>query len=50
MLVLTETTRKSIGFKQQDHSLDAMDEINRVFTPEFRNRLDNIVWFNHLRY
>ncbi|MFD2166792.1 ATP-dependent Clp protease ATP-binding subunit ClpA [Thalassotalea euphylliae] len=54
ILVLTtnagvkETTRKSIGFKQQDHSLDAMDEINRVFTPEFRNRLDNIVWFNHL--
>jgi len=45
---VTETTRKSIGFKQQDHSLDAMDEINRVFTPEFRNRLDNIVWFNHL--
>ncbi|NMP32394.1 ATP-dependent Clp protease ATP-binding subunit ClpA [Thalassotalea sp. M1531] len=45
---VTETTRTSIGFKQQDHSLDAMDEINRVFTPEFRNRLDNIVWFNHL--
>jgi ATP-dependent Clp protease ATP-binding subunit ClpA len=25
-----------------------MNEINRVFSPEFRNRLDNIVWFNHL--
>ena len=25
-----------------------MKEINRVFSPEFRNRLDNIVWFNHL--
>ena len=45
---VTETTRQSIGFKQQDHSFDAMDEINKVFTPEFRNRLDNIVWFNHL--
>ncbi|GAA5188151.1 ATP-dependent Clp protease ATP-binding subunit ClpA [Ferrimonas gelatinilytica] len=43
-----ETIRKSIGFKQQDHSHDAMSEINRVFTPEFRNRLDSIVWFNHL--
>lgn len=41
-------TRKSIGFKQQDHSHDAMSEINKVFSPEFRNRLDSIVWFNHL--
>jgi len=54
VLVLTtnagvaETTRKSIGFKQQDHSHDALAEINKVFSPEFRNRLDNIVWFNHL--
>lgn len=45
---VTETTRQSIGFKQQDHSFDAKAEINRVFTPEFRNRLDNIVWFDHL--
>jgi len=43
-----ETVRKSIGFKQQDHSHDAMSEINKIFTPEFRNRLDGIVWFNHL--
>jgi len=42
------TVRKSMGFKQQDHSIDAMAEINKVFTPEFRNRLDSIVWFNHL--
>lgn len=42
------TVKKSIGFKQQDHSHDAMSEINRTFTPEFRNRLDSIVWFNHL--
>nr|WP_136249694.1 ATP-dependent Clp protease ATP-binding subunit ClpA [Ningiella ruwaisensis] len=42
------TVKKSIGFKQQDHSHDAMSEINRTFTPEFRNRLDGIVWFNHL--
>ncbi len=45
---VSETVRKSIGFKQQDHSHDALGEINKVFTPEFRNRLDNIIWFNHL--
>jgi ATP-dependent Clp protease ATP-binding subunit ClpA len=43
-----ETVRKSIGFKQQDHSHDALSEINKIFTPEFRNRLDGIIWFNHL--
>ncbi|MFQ3235579.1 MAG: ATP-dependent Clp protease ATP-binding subunit ClpA [Paraglaciecola sp.] len=43
-----ETIRKSIGFKQQDHTPDALSAINKVFTPEFRNRLDAIVWFNHL--
>ncbi|MDC8830848.1 ATP-dependent Clp protease ATP-binding subunit ClpA [Alteromonas gilva] len=43
-----ETTRTSIGFKQQDHSHDARAEINKVFSPEFRNRLDSIIWFNHL--
>jgi ATP-dependent Clp protease ATP-binding subunit ClpA len=43
-----ETVRQSIGFQEQDHSHDAMVEINKVFTPEFRNRLDNIIWFNHL--
>ncbi|KPZ53208.1 ATP-dependent Clp protease ATP-binding subunit ClpA [Pseudoalteromonas sp. P1-25] len=44
-----ETTRKSIGFTEQDHTHDAMSEINKVFSPEFRNRLDNIIWFNHLQ-
>lgn len=43
-----ETQRKSIGFQQQDHSFDAMSEINRTFSPEFRNRLDHIIWFNQL--
>lgn len=43
-----ETTRKSIGFQQQDHSHDALSEINRTFSPEFRNRLDATIWFNHL--
>ncbi|WP_047043573.1 ATP-dependent Clp protease ATP-binding subunit ClpA [Vibrio mexicanus] len=43
-----ETVKKSIGLIQQDHSQDAMGEIQKVFTPEFRNRLDNIIWFNSL--
>lgn len=40
--------RTSIGFAEQDHSSDGMAELNRLFTPEFRNRLDTIVQFNHL--
>ncbi|EOC0475883.1 ATP-dependent Clp protease ATP-binding subunit ClpA [Cronobacter turicensis] len=43
-----ETERKSIGLIRQDNSTDAMEEIKKIFTPEFRNRLDNIIWFNHL--
>ncbi len=43
-----ETERKTIGLIQQDNSTDAMEEIKKIFTPEFRNRLDNIIWFNHL--
>lgn len=43
-----ETVRQSIGFQEQDNSPDAMIEINRTFAPEFRNRLDHIIWFNHL--
>ncbi|MFB9133777.1 ATP-dependent Clp protease ATP-binding subunit ClpA [Vibrio sp. AK197] len=45
---VSETVKKSIGLIQQDHSFDAMAEIKKVFTPEFRNRLDNIIWFNSL--
>jgi ATP-dependent Clp protease ATP-binding subunit ClpA len=43
-----ETERKSIGLIQQDNSTDAMEEIKKIFTPEFRNRLDNIIWFESL--
>ncbi|ART83496.1 ATP-dependent Clp protease ATP-binding subunit ClpA [Oceanisphaera profunda] len=43
-----QTVRQSIGFQEQDNSPDAMIEINRTFAPEFRNRLDHIMWFNHL--
>lgn len=41
-------SRRSIGFTKQDHSSDAFEAINRMFTPEFRNRLDAIVGFEPL--
>ncbi len=43
-----EMDRTSIGFTPQDHSSDGMEAIRRLFTPEFRNRLDAIVQFQHL--
>jgi ATP-dependent Clp protease ATP-binding subunit ClpA len=41
-------SRSSIGFTNQDHSTDGMEVIKKVFTPEFRNRLDAIVQFDPL--
>ena len=41
-------SRSSIGFTMQDHASDAMEEIKRMFSPEFRNRLDGIIQFNSL--
>ncbi len=38
-------SRRSIGFTEQDHHTDANEAINRLFTPEFRNRLDNVINF-----
>ncbi len=43
-----EGSRNSMGFLEQSHSSDSMEAINRLFTPEFRNRLDAIVQFNPL--
>jgi ATP-dependent Clp protease ATP-binding subunit ClpA len=43
-----ELERNTIGFSRDDRSEDSMAAINRLFTPEFRNRLDAIVPFNHL--
>ncbi|MEP5566673.1 MAG: ATP-dependent Clp protease ATP-binding subunit ClpA [Halioglobus sp.] len=41
-------SRRTIGFTSQDHSTDGMEAINKMFTPEFRNRLDSIVQFEPL--
>ncbi|BBP46045.1 ATP-dependent Clp protease ATP-binding subunit ClpA [Thiosulfatimonas sediminis] len=43
-----QMARASIGFTVQDHSMDFDGELKRVFTPEFRNRLDGIIQFNRL--
>jgi len=40
--------RSSIGFTVQDHTSDGSEAISRLFTPEFRNRLDSIIQFNSL--
>lgn len=43
-----EMSRRSIGFSEQDHSTDGMEALRKLFTPEFRNRLDNIIQFASL--
>ncbi len=40
-----ESSRRSIGFREQDHSTDAMEALKSYFTPEFRNRLDAVIQF-----
>ncbi|SMN00578.1 ATP-dependent Clp protease ATP-binding subunit ClpA [uncultured Candidatus Thioglobus sp.] len=40
--------RASIGFNEQDHSLDYEKELKNTFTPEFRNRLSEVIYFNSL--
>jgi ATP-dependent Clp protease ATP-binding subunit ClpA len=40
-----EMSRPSIGFTQSDTTSDGMEAIRRLFSPEFRNRLDAVVQF-----
>lgn len=40
--------RGSIGFSAHENSPDVMATVNRVFSPEFRNRLDAIIQFKVL--
>ena len=41
-------SRTTMGFTQQDHSSDGMEAVTKMFTPEFRNRLDGIIQFKPL--
>jgi len=43
-----QMARNSIGFTEQNHSGDGSEAIKKLFTPEFRNRLDAIINFSDL--
>ena len=43
-----DLARAPIGFTRSRRDLDDSEAINRLFSPEFRNRLDAIVPFGHL--
>jgi len=41
-------SRSSMGFTLQDNTKDAGEAIKKMFTPEFRNRLDAVIQFDAL--
>jgi ATP-dependent Clp protease ATP-binding subunit ClpA len=43
-----EMARPTIGFTTSDNASDGMEAIRRMFTPEFRNRLDAVIQFSGL--
>jgi ATP-dependent Clp protease ATP-binding subunit ClpA len=43
-----QMARNSMGFTEQNHSSDGSEAIKKLFTPEFRNRLDAIINFSDL--
>ncbi len=40
--------KTNIGFTAEDSTTDVMSAVNRVFSPEFRNRLDAVIQFKAL--
>jgi ATP-dependent Clp protease ATP-binding subunit ClpA len=44
----SDMARAAFGFTRQKREGDDMEAINRLFAPEFRNRLDAIITFAHL--
>ena len=44
----SDAQRQAIGFGSTKRTGDDVEAINRMFTPEFRNRLDAVVAFGHL--
>lgn len=54
ILVLTtnagasDLQKSNIGFQKQSKKTDYMEAIKKTFTPEFRNRLDAVLWFDPL--
>jgi len=43
-----EMSRPAIGFAPQDNAPDGMEAVRRMFSPEFRNRLDAVIQFKSL--
>jgi len=43
-----EMSRPGIGFAPSDNAPDGMEAIRRMFSPEFRNRLDAVIQFQSL--
>jgi len=43
-----DISKKRIGFNTVKSSEDNSEAINKMFSPEFRNRIDSIIHFNHL--
>ena len=43
-----DVSKNKIGFNAKRSNDDSSDAINRIFSPEFRNRIDSIIHFNHL--
>ncbi len=41
-------SRRTMGFVEQSHQTDAMEAIRKMFSPEFRNRIDAIIQFQAL--
>ncbi|MFL2704182.1 MAG: ATP-dependent Clp protease ATP-binding subunit ClpA [Gammaproteobacteria bacterium] len=40
--------KRNIGFNTSSNESDAMNSLNKLFSPEFRNRLDETIQFNYL--
>ena len=43
-----DLSKKGIGFNSSRSKSDSVEAINKLFSPEFRNRIDSIIHFNHL--
>ena len=43
-----DISKKRIGFNSKRSNEDNQEAINKIFSPEFRNRIDSTIHFNHL--
>ena len=41
-------SKRNIGFSETTNETDAMNSLNKLFSPEFRNRLDETIQFSYL--